>query len=778
MTVRFLGGVAERRRRFAFGPAPTFKQDFVTGGGGALPQGATFSRGTIGTLYNQSGLVAYAPSNLLTYSEQFNNAAWSQAGIDAFGSGSVANATTAPDGTLTADFLRPGTASSAQRTSQTTTVLTGFSYTQSYYVKSGGYSKIAIRESSATGYYVSFDVSTNSILASSSATGTITNVGNGWFRCTAYITAASTSWASSLYVLPASYTTGDPAIAWSGDGVSGVYVWGAQLEQGSNATTYTPTTTAAVYGPRFDYDPNNVLQQNLLFYSNTFTNASWVKVNTTVGITSALAPDGTNTATYVMNTVGSSSYFYQYVQSIFLPSTTYTRSFYAQLIVSGSGIIYSEIGGGIAAASFNLSTGVATSMGGSTVSQSMTPVGNGWYYCTHAFTSSATPSLSLSSVTLYMNTYGASANAQSIGLWNAQVNIGSTALPYLATTSTAQTVCAPRGLLIEEARTNLSLQSQDFTQAAWTKILCAAASNQIGVDGVTNSAQTITANVGTTVEPQVVQGFTAAAGAHTRSIYAKAGTAGFVALGFGSGIGADGAWFNLTTGVVGTVAALTTATITYVGNGFYRCTITRMLGAGAVTMVIEPHTADNQTTWSPAGTETIVIWGDQTEFGAFPTSYIPTTSATVTRNADSATVPTGTWYNTAQGTFVANFDANAIVATARIIGTQNPGAALSFFNGTGQVSIFDGTNAYSANTATTKTLTKAASTFVGSALSVCLNSGTVGTAAGAGTYPFSGTTTIGLGSQAGTSLFLNGHIRSFSYYNYALTNAQLQQVTT
>ena len=91
MTVRFLGGVAQRRRRFAFGPAPTFKQDFVTGGGGALPQGATFSRATIGTFYNQSGLIAtastdvarfdYDPNNVLqqnlfVYSNTFANANW------------------------------------------------------------------------------------------------------------------------------------------------------------------------------------------------------------------------------------------------------------------------------------------------------------------------------------------------------------------------------------------------------------------------------------------------------------------------------------------------------------------------------------------------------------------------------------------------------------------------------------------------------------------------------------------------------------------------------
>ena len=593
MTVRFLGGVAQRRRRFAFGPAPTFKQDFVTGGGGALPQGATFSRATIGTFYNQSGLIATASTDVA----------------------------------------------------------------------------------------------------------------------------------------------------------------------------------------RFDYDPNNVLQQNLFVYSNTFANANWGKTSTTVGITSALAPDGTNTATYVMNTVGSSSYIYQNVSSIFLPSTTYIRSFYAQLIVSGSGIIYSEIGGGFAVVTFNLSTGVATSMSGPNISQSMTPVGNGWYYCTHAFTSSATPSLSLSSVTLYMNTYGASANAQSIGLWNQNVNVGSTALPYLATTSTAQTVCAPRGLLIEEARTNLLLQSNDF-QTSWTLTnITRTLNSTLSPEGVVNG---VMIGATTTAAATLLQGAAVAATAATFSVYAKQGTGpttanSFVIRNNTTATNLVTGTLNYSTGAWAYIVGTTGAIITNVGNGWWRVQLSASAGitSGDTIFGYAGFSGNAQT----AG-DFLYAYGAQLEAGAFATSYIPTTSATVTRNADSATVPTGTWYNTAQGTVLAQFDTNALVTTARIIGTQNAAAFLSLPNSTGSVSIFDGTN-ISVSTLSVNVPTKAASTYVGSTLTICMSGGTPASGTGAGTFPFSGTTTLGLGSSNnGTSLFLNGHIRSFSYYNYALTNAQLQQVTT
>ena len=771
MTVRFLGGVAERRRRFAFGPAPTFKQDFVTGGGGALPQGATFSRGTIGTLYNQSGLVAYAPSNLLMYSEQFDNANWFKNGCTI-----NQNVITAPDSTINADALVEDGTTAEHRIYQNLTTTSAPTF--SVYAKAGTRTWAFLEDFSGT-KRAWFDLA-NGVLGTVNAgvTASITNVGNGWYRCVASINTTNT-----VYLIHAA--SADNTAAYTGiNGNTALYIWGAQLEQGSNATTYTPTTTAAVYGPRFDYDPNNVLQQNLFVYSNTFTNASWVKNNTTVGITSALAPDGTNTATYVMNTVGLGSYIYQQVSSIFLPSTTYIRSFYAQLIVSGSGIIYSEIGGGIANASFNLSTGVATPAGGSTISQSMTPVGNGWYYCTHAFTSSATPSLSLSSVNLYLNSYGASANAQSIGLWNQNVNIGSTALPYLATTSTTQAVCAPRGLLIEEARTNLCTYSNQFDNAAYTKgNITVTANVATSPDGTTN-ANSFIRGASNTIESNLrITTTQAISTAYTLSVYAKAGTAGAYLylrnLAVDNAIPSGVVVFNLANGtIVSNGSSYPSPIITSVGNGWYRCVISGTTPASIANNLADFGVCNAANSVTGNSGDTIYIYGAQFEAGAFATSYIPTTSATVTRNADSATVPTGTWYNTAQGTVLAQFDTNALVTTARIIGTQNAAAFLSLPNSTGSVSIFDGTNII-VSTLSVNTPTKAASTYVGSTLTICMSGGTPASGTGAGTFPFSGTTTLGLGSSNnGTSLFLNGHIRSFSYYNYALTNAQLQQVTT
>ena len=805
MTVRFLGGVAERRRRFAFGPAPTFKQDFVTGGGGALPQGATFSRGTIGTLYNQSGLVAYAPSNLLTYSEQFNNAAWSQTGIDAFGSGSVANAITAPDGTLAADFLRPGTASSAQRTFQTTTVLTGFSYTQSYYVKSGGYSKIAIRESSATGYYVSFDVSTNSILASSSATGTITNVGNGWFRCTAYITATSTSWASSLYVLPASYTTGDPTIAWSGDGVSGAYVWGAQLEQGSNVTTYTPTTTAAVYGPRFDYDPNNVLQQNLITNSQTFnaSPASWAFSNIALSSNVAQAPDGTNTASLITTSlVGSAALMNGTGAALSIiptPNTVVTRSFYLKYSF-GNGLFYSEAEGGASGDGiFDLvNISASASLGSATI----TAVGNGWYRCSHTYTTAASPSSTTRA--FYLQALGSSTAAAGLFIWGFQFNYGSTALPYLATTSTTQAVCAPRGLLIEEARTNLLTYSQDITNAVW--LMLGTAGGSRGADETTAPDGTFTADrfsVGTGSGYWYIANYAnlsiVSGQAYTFSAYVKANGLGFVfvrAHNNSGNLSASGFIVSLSDGSVTypstPLAPACTATVTNAGNGWWKISATSTAnltvagGAGGPGLWPCPSTSfalangSSPANFTGDGVSGIYIWGAQFETGTFATSYIPTTSATVTRNFDNLSITStnfASWFNQTTGTFAVQYDVGGSYAGSPTAFTANP--SCGFNTGSVNAQWWNGsTNIFTANSVSTlNTTRKEAMAYAASSRALCLNGGAVASDAN---VPFSGALTgMYFGSAyGGGTQNINGHIRSFSYYNYTLTNAQLQQVTT
>jgi len=92
------------------------------------------------------------------------------------------------------------------------------------------------------------------------------------------------------------------------------------------------------------------------------------------------------------------------------------------------------------------------------------------------------------------------------------------------------------------------------------------------------------------------------------------------------------AWFNLDTGTLGSVSAGYTATITPYGNGWFRCTIYRNSGGTPGYFQIGLSDADGFST--PTSTGTAYIWGAQCEVGTYATSYIPTTSAAVTRLAE------------------------------------------------------------------------------------------------------------------------------------------------
>lgn len=185
-------------------------------------------------------LVEPQRTNLVTWSSSFDNAAWIKL------NGSVtANATTSPDGTTNADSFIPNTTSGlhALRSNNFNQSSTA---SHSWFLKANGYSKIAVRESDLpVGNYASFDLSTGTLI-STSQSGIIENVGNGWYRCTLVDTATGAGAQTSIFVLPDSYTTGNPLIAWSGDGIKGVYAYGAQAELGSYPTSYIPTTSASV----------------------------------------------------------------------------------------------------------------------------------------------------------------------------------------------------------------------------------------------------------------------------------------------------------------------------------------------------------------------------------------------------------------------------------------------------------------------------------------------------------------------------------------------------
>ena len=183
--------------------------------------------------------------------------------------------------------------------------------------------------------------------------------------------------------------------------------------------------------PRLDYDPvtgeaKGLLieeqRTNLLTYSSDFANAAWGKTGAVVVGNAYTSPSGLQDACSVRNTPGVNSFVFQ--QKPLSPSTTYTRSVFAKHVTGASELVFEyTIGGSLSAARFNLVTGTVVNLGSlGSPSATITRRGNGWYRCTHTFTTAASGTNGAG--VFYIGNYGATPAETTFALWGAQLEAG------------------------------------------------------------------------------------------------------------------------------------------------------------------------------------------------------------------------------------------------------------------------------------------------------------------------------------------------------------------
>jgi hypothetical protein len=459
-------------------------------------------------------------------------------------------------------------------------------------------------------------------------------------------------------------------------------------------------------------------------------------------------------------------------------------------------IVTSDQAGTFRTSYFDLANGtLGTVASGHTAS--ITAVGNGWYRCAITQAQSATTGVftyypSLAAVN-GSTSYQGDGNS-GVYIYGAQLSDSASLDPYVPTPGAAPSstayygprfdydpvTLAPKGILVEEARTNLLLQSQTFGTSPWfTNNATITANTTVAPDGTTTASKLVEDTSNNL--HRVAQVPTLTAVPHTATIYAKPAGRNWIYIANASL--SQAAYFNVSTGVIGTVVGATTATIAPAGNGWYRCSITSTPSAAAQNYSFYTANADLSFSYTGDGTSGLFLWGAQLEAGAFATSYIPTIASTVTRSADVATI-TGSlfsqWYGQSEGTLLTKFVPTNSIAnntrsatitdgTNRVVDIYIDVNVWRSFNGTTNVTP-------ASSTAVLNSTVNFASAYKSGDYAASMNGSAVGTAATAGVQS-SNKLTLGanITSSAG---FLNGHIQSIQYYPVRAADFQLQALTT
>lgn len=291
----------------------------------------TVTRATTATRVNEAGLVELVPYNLLSRSEDFANASWTKLNSSTV----VLDATVAnPTGILSTYKYTASNLSFGGILRNPATITTATTYTLSFFVKKGNHSFVGIRFNTAANSdrYITYNFDTDTIHqqgVTATAVASRELFANGWVRFILVYTSTTSSGTSDIAITNSSGSTPTTLT-----GTEYMYVYGAQLVEGSSALTYQKTVDRLDI-PRIDYTgggcPSILLEPqrtNIVLRSQEFDNVSWLKFQVSVTANALTAPDGTLTADLVTVTSDAGNRLNQAVAVT--ASTKYTFSFYAK----------------------------------------------------------------------------------------------------------------------------------------------------------------------------------------------------------------------------------------------------------------------------------------------------------------------------------------------------------------------------------------------------------------------------------------------------------------
>jgi hypothetical protein len=347
-------------------------------------------------------------------------------------------------------------------------------------------------------------------------------------------------------------------------------------------------------------------------------------------------------------------------------------------------------------------------------------------------------------------------------------------------------------LLLEPSKTNLVTYSEDFSDASWIKTRSSISGNlAISPDGALNAGKLIeTTDTGLHA---VSKTFTVVSGvSHTVSVFIKKGTNKFVQILFGTNNVTNNPYvnFDVNQGVFENNGT-TSVDVKYFGNGWYRCSATVTTASTSLTYFISPiqSISDSRaSSFTGSVNNNIYIYGAQLEQGSYPTSYIPTNGAAVTRAAETANgAGDASTFNDSEGVLMAEISALADDGTNRIIslsnGTNNniisvqfsnaqSNDIIAYYNATGQTGRVISTASYNIKSFNKTALVWNNSSFKFYVNGYLIGSDTIET-------PLVDGTLNQLKFQYGNStLPFYGKTKQLQYYNSALTDSELEQLTS